>query len=244
MEQTKKIALYDIARNREVIFVETMNELNSRVKLIDISPYNLVRKSALLRLLVIDGSRFYNVINRIYRQKISIKLTYSPHQGHSLSTFDDPNSGFITYIYFHDENGEECDLSKFLKLPAIKINNPQLKDYLKENRIAEEYSIEELIKLIANAHGGVHFENWDNVSGFMETNSSSPFNINSNSKMHDLIDNAAGIIYKMLEPLYKIVCENIKTTEPIAHEATTFIIVNNEKLKLTSTIGGLRNDPS
>lgn len=238
MVQTKTIGLFTIDRNREVIFVETLKELNFRVKSNDRSSYNLVRKSSLLRLLVIDGSKFYTVINKGYRQKIVLKLTMSFHQGHSLSTFDDPNSGFITYTYFDDENGEECDLPKFLKLPAIKINNPQLKNYLHGKRIAEEYSIAELIQLIANAHGGVHTENWDTVSGFMATNSSSPFNINPNSKMHDLINNAAEIIYTMLEPLRKTVFENTRKTEPIAFEETTIVEMGGQKMKITSTIGG------
>ena len=245
MTQAKTIGLFSIDRNREVIFVETMKELNLRVKSNDRSSYNLVRKSALLRLLVIDGSKFYTVINRTYQQKTSLKLTVSFHQGHSLSTFDDPNSGFVTHTYFDNENGEECALPSFLKLAAIKINNPQLKEYLHQNRIAEEYSIAELIQLIANAHGGVHFANWDNVTGFIATDSSSPFNINPNSKMHDLIDNAAEIIYKMLEPLGKMVFENLRTTLPIAQEGTTLVKVGDQKLKFTSIIGGeLKKDSS
>lgn len=229
--------LFTVDRNREVIFLETLKELNFRVKSNDRSSYNLVRKSALLRLLVIDGSKFYTVINKRYRRKIVLKLTYSYHQGSSLSTFNDPNSGFITYRYFNDENGEECDLPKFLKLPAIKINNPQLKSYLHINKIAEEYSIAELIQLIANAHGGVHFENWDNVSDFMATNSSSPFNINSNSKTHDLIDNASEIIYAMLKPLEEIVFENILKTKPVAVEETAIVEAGGQKMKFTSLIG-------
>ncbi len=232
------IELFSIERNRELIFIETLKELNLRVKSKDQSPYNIIRKSALLRLLVIDGSKFYTVINRGYQKKIALKLLVSFHQGHSLSTFDDPDSGFVTHTYSENENGEDFTLPNFLKLPAIKINNPQLKEYLHQNRIAEEYSIAELIQLIANAHGGVHFENWDSVSGFIATDSSSPFNINSNSKMHNLIDNASEIIYRMLEPLKELVFENLHKTSPIAQEVTKYVTLGNEEFKITSMIGG------
>ncbi|MEO9257077.1 MAG: hypothetical protein ABI207_01770 [Crocinitomicaceae bacterium] len=246
MTQEKTIELFSIDRNRELIFIETMKELNYRVKSKDKSPYNIIRKSALLRLLVIDGSKFYTVINKKYNLKIDLNLTFNFHQGHSLSTFDDPNSGFVTHKYFDDENGEKCTIPKFLKLPAIKTNNPQLKNYLNhENRIAEEYSNAELIQLIANAHGGVHIANWDIVSDFIASDSSSPFNINQNSKMHDLIDNIAEIIFTMLEPLSKMVFENIQKTPPVAYETESVVINGDQKLKITSRITAqLKKDSS
>ena len=225
------VKLYSIKRNREVIFIESIKELNHRIKSKNNSAYNLVRKGAILRLLIIDGSKLYNTINHDYSLKLVKKLTCSPNQGHSLSTFEDPNSGFRTIKYFVDKNGENYSIPKFLKLPAIQINNPQLKEYLDKNHVFEEYDISKIIKLIANAHGGVHFENWgDEISSFIATDASSPFNLNTNSKLHEIIDNISEIILDYLDPLGKKVYYNLKSTKPLAHEFTqTFEIQKNKK---------------
>jgi hypothetical protein len=61
MNKTKAINLYHLDRNREVIFIETYKELIGWSTSIWKTPYSIVRKAALLRFLIIDGSKFMSI---------------------------------------------------------------------------------------------------------------------------------------------------------------------------------------
>ena len=52
--------LYSIQRNREVIFLESLRELQNRKG--KKSPYYLVRQGAILRFLLVEGEKFYEKI--------------------------------------------------------------------------------------------------------------------------------------------------------------------------------------
>lgn len=210
------IPLYDIRRNREVVFVENIKELEKRIQLNSRTPYNIIRKSAILRLLFIDGSTLFSLINQNYQKKIRIPLKFQYRKAHSLSTEENSGSSVTTFTYVMDQDGDEVSISKFLELDCILINDPKLKEYLSENNIQEKYNVRELIKLIANCHGGVHFENWSNIPSFVTTGEFSPFNINVNSRMHEIIDNCASILLKGIEPLTLDVLNNLKTTKPVS----------------------------
>lgn len=221
----KTVTLYDLTRNRELIFIESFKELYLRVNSKSRDPYNLIRKSAILRFLIIDGGKFYISINRPYRIKIKMFLKGGFLQGHSLSSISNQNSYFTRFTYTFDESCKEIDISEFLKLPVIRINSPQLKRHIGKKLIREEYNVNQIIKLIANGHGGVHIEEWGNdIPGYILTDNTSPFNINTNSKLHDTIDNISELIIKTLEPLSKLVIDNLKTINGIAWESLPIIL--------------------
>lgn len=224
------IGLYSISRNRELIFMETLKELESRVHFQQKSPYNLVRKSALLRLLVVDGEKMYNTINRDYQIKLKTYLKSYTAVSHGLATFEPANSSFAIIEYRIEKTGEEFSIPKFLDLPVVMINNPQLKEYLDYDHVEESYNVQGIIKLVANAHGGVHIKKWGGaISSYIATGADSPFNINQNSVLHELIDNTSRILLNMLEPLRKEVHENLKKTKPIAYESRADVKIEDNK---------------
>ena len=59
---------------------------------------------------------------------------------------------------------------------------------------------------------------WDKVSVDLMSDRSSPFNINWNSLLHDMIDNIVEIILNLLNPLVNKVNQNILVAKPIAWE--------------------------
>lgn len=224
---TQTIQLHSIRRNRELIFIETIRELNSRKNIR--TPYNLARQSAMLRFLVIDGSKFFNEINKPFKLKLGSKISTDRNYGNSMSSGDVGGSAFEILLHKVNENGEFFTIPNFLKLPAIRIQDKKLKEYLDKNHIAEEYSIHDIIKLVANAHGGVHVEAWENIHPHLMTDATSPFNINSNSKLHDIIQYTSDFILKALDPLGETVFNNITNRQPTAVEATTTVYVKDKE---------------
>lgn len=207
---------YSIQRNRQVIFIETLRELIQRKKIR--TPYNLVRQSAILRFLLIDGSKFYNEINKSFKLKLGSGIKKELRQASSISSTNFGGGSFQIFFYKVDENESMVNIPTFLKLLAIKIQDQTLKNYIQANHIKEEYSIQEIIKLLANAHGGVHFETWENIHFSLMVEPSSPFNINTNSKLYDIIENVADFILTALEPLASLIQGTVSRTKPISFE--------------------------
>ena len=112
------------------------------------------------------------------------------------------------------------NMDNLLKLPVLKVVNPVLKKYLTKEHIKEEYTLRTLIKLVANAHGGVHIEEWKNVPVDLMTDSNSPYNINSNSKLYDLMNNITELVLLALKPLIQAVSNNFKSTRPVGREVS------------------------
>ena len=209
---------YSIQRNRQVIFMESLIELIVRQKLR--TPYNLVRQSAILRLLLIDGGKLYSEINRPFKFKLGAKISSGTNSGNSISSADTNRSAFEMYFHKTSKNGEFIGLESFLSLPAIRTNNQDIKKYCDINHIKENYSIREIIKLVANAHGGVHFEKWNNIPPQLMTDPISPFNINDNSKLHDIVLYVSIFVAEALKPLADHVYIELKRTKPTSVEAT------------------------
>lgn len=237
--KAKTIGLYSIRRNRELIFMETLKDLENRLYFQQKSPYNLVRKSALLRLLVIDGEKFYNTINREYKIKLETPIKSYTRSSHGLATFEPASSSFITAEYRIEKEGELFSIPKYLALPIVMINNPHIKEYLDNDHIKETYSVSGIIKLVANAHGGVHFKKWgEEVSSYIATDADSPFNINQNSVLHEVIDNTINVILNMLNPLREAVHENLKKTKPIVYESSVTVeVINKDNQRSNGSIG-------
>lgn len=226
--------LYSSSRNKESIFLDAVTELRQRLYSGQKTPYNMVRKSAILRLLVIDGTRFYQDINKKYKLDLIIKLESQDFTGHSLSSADPSHSNYTIKLFNISNNGEEINIVNFLKLPIIRIDNSQLTDFIKKQQtessknkkenslLKTEYDISSIIKLIANGLGGVHFSSWNNnqIPRQLMTDDSSPFNLNSNSKLHSIIDNLSIITLEMLAPLINVVENNLQSTAPISTEVS------------------------
>ena len=211
-------ALYSLRDNRETIFIESLNELKERIGKKE--PYSLIRKSAILRFLLVDGSRFYNEIHRNYKIDLKSQISMTNYLGFGASSENNANRSALFIKYYLDTNGEWMNIAKFLEQPILEIDNPKLNDYfeIEEEHILKKYNVNQFVKLIANAHGGVHVKKWDKVSVDLMSDRSSPFNINWNSLLHDMIDNIVEIILNLLNPLVNKVNQNILVAKPIAWE--------------------------
>jgi hypothetical protein len=221
MKNIEQLKLYSISRNREYIFLEILNELKSRIKESKNEAYNLVRIGAILRLLFVDGSKYYNVINSRYKLKLGAKLLCSVNDVSGLSTLYDKNDHTQFLIFGVKKDGDYYNISNFLKLKVVYLNIPTLLDEKKSSHIKMEYNVNELIKLFANAHGGVHLENWkDDIHNFLSSHPLSPYNINENSDFYLIIKNISLVLLKMVESLEKEVKRNLQETLPIAYQKT------------------------
>jgi len=210
---------YDLRTNRERIFIEMINELNWYVKNGNKNPYSLTRKAAILRLLLIDNGGLFVSIAKPYRMKLKVKLKFTTAEAHSLSNRENPRSKYMLFKYLISEDGDEITLKTFLTSTALWIDDPYIKEHIDGKHVLEKYCIRNIIKLVANAHGGVHMERWENIPSFILTNSHSPFNINSNSKLHDIIDYTSEITLHALLLLRTNVTENLRNTKPISIES-------------------------
>ena len=222
--------LYSLRRNREVIFIETLRELSMRRNWRN--PYNLVRRAALLRFLLLEGNRYYDEINKNYHLSIEYEISSSSTRSDAASSNDKNACILVMGKYKFNPEGDSLSISQFLKLPVLKIHNPSLLQHVNEKKkISTTYSVGSLIKLIANGHGGVHIENWENVSGDLMTDHASPFNINENSMLHELIEDISTIVLQSLTPLADAVWSNINTTRPISWEAQAVATLVKEPIK-------------
>ena len=220
MKKTQQIELFSINRNREYIFVETIKELRNRLKRIDREPYNLVRISSILRLLFVDGSKYYSVINLNYRLKLGSKLLCSHNHSGGLSTMFGERDQ-ISYLKFGvKDKGDFFKISDFLNTKVIEIDIPTLLENSQSKHIKSEYNVRELIKVFANAHGGVHLENWSkDFHNFISVHPTSPVNINANSDFYSIIKNISAILLSMIEPLEEQVILNLQKTDPIGFQS-------------------------
>lgn len=220
MKKTEQIEIFSIDRNREYIFIETIKELRNRLEKSDREPYNLVRISSILRLLFVDGSKYYSAINLKYKIKLGSKLLCSHNESGGLSTMFEERDR-ISYLKFGlKDNGDFFKISDFLEVKVIEIYIPTLLENGKSKHIKSEYNVRELIKLFANAHGGVHLENWNkDFHNFISVHPTSPCNINANSDFYSIIRNISDILLAMIEPLEEQVNLNLQKTEPIAFQS-------------------------
>ena len=232
--------LYSLERNRDYIFIKTIEELQARVDSKTKDPYNLVRISALLRLLFIDGSKFYNIVNSTFKIKLGVRLMCTFQDCHGLSTIFDKNDHIKYMIIIEDKDGDLFSIDKILLLKIIDIKIPTLEEYLNAQNLKMEYDINGMIKLFANAHGGVHIDKMEEkMHNFLFSHSGSPFNLNSNSDFYNVMFNVSSILLKAIAPLTNEVKLKLKTAKPIVQESrfefkgigiiSTGISLNNAK---------------
>jgi hypothetical protein len=210
--------LYSIRRNREVIFLEALNELGS-IKQFK-TPYTLVRQSAILRFLLIDGQKYYLEINKPYRLNLGAKISSNSLYNTSISSDTPIGSRYEILLHEINHQGEFFKIPNFLKLPAMKIDSLYLKKHINDEHIKYEYTVQDIIKLVANAHGGVHSEGWEDIHPELMTNSHSPFNINSNSKLHDIMKSISNFVLVSLRPLRVCTINNVRNTRAIGAEVS------------------------
>ena len=220
------ISLFTLERNRERIFVDCMGEIrqrNNRNK----SVYGLVRRSAILRMLLTEGTPFYQLINRKYKIKFELPIIRQEFRGEGITTTKEvANTISYTYKYSISETGEQINLQSFLKFTIIEIINEDLKKLLHLNKVSDTYTVSDIIKLIANCHGGVHFDEWKGqVPSSLMTERSSPFNINTNSFLYDVLQNITEIVIIYLTPLWNEVVKSLMETKPLGVEASKTVKV-------------------
>lgn len=212
--------LYSLERNRDYIFIKSIEELQARVNSKTKDPYNLVRISALLRLLFIDGSKFYNIVNSSYKLKLGTRLMCSFQDYGGISTIFQETDHIKYMILIEDENGDFFTIDKVLSLKIIDIKIPTLEQYLSSQNLKMEYDINGMIKLFANAHGGVHIDKMEEkMHNFLFAHSGSPFNLNSNSDFYNVMFNVSSILLKAIAPLTNEVKLKLKTAKPMAQES-------------------------
>lgn len=205
---------YSLNHNRELIFIESLKELETRIG--NKTPYSLVRKASVLRLLLISDSKYYPLINKNYNLKITFNYRIVPNEIESINVRSEESKIFTTNRLIFDESIENQSIDVFLSQVVMKNHNPTYTEFLELNHIEKEYSVCKIINLIANAHGGVHLEKkWKGIinENVIYSDETSPFNINFNSKLHEIIDDISIICLESLRPLV----EKIKTqkTKPI-----------------------------
>lgn len=215
---TKTIELYNLRINREMIFAEFVKELTYRVFIESSTPYNLVRKGAILRSFLVERHRLIDLVNRNYRFKFKTNVKATRLKSDGLGTANPARDMFWVTSYENHTDGDEISIKKLLALPVLELDNQRLNQFLDVDYIEQKYSYRDIIKLVANAHGGVHFNGWENdkVCSLLQTDEGSPFNINSNSKLHNIINDCSILTLKMVQPLVDAVNENIRSPKPLA----------------------------
>lgn len=220
---------YSLNHNRELIFIDCLKELESRIE--EKNPYALVRKASILRLILLTDGGYYLKVNN-YNLKFKFKYKTEPYTIIINNAEQNEKKIFTTYKLSFDEETEELPIDKFLNQTVMVNKNPSYVEFLKLSHIDEEYTVLKIINLIANAHGGVHIEKtWkDIVDGHkIFADETSPFNINFNSRLHDIIDDISTICIKAMKPLVDKI--NSQESKPlgIILKSNTSNVSNDEK---------------
>lgn len=188
--------------NSENLFIETIDDIKK--KLVTQSTYDFLKISGMLRLLLLD--KLVDTANKKHKLKIAyianpvnegiealVNLGLGVTFANEVDSLNPDLSGY--------KNGpKEYKKDDFLKIKPL---------YLHGNY----YSIKDIINLIANAEGGVHFE--ENVSrdknkDMSEFNRS--FYVLGRPAITLLIRPITQISVKSLEPLYNLIKEEQKKT--------------------------------
>ncbi len=119
------------------IFLNTLDELRYRNRINHYSEYDLLRSSALIRQLFLDGGKsLTDLVNKSYGVKLKFRV---------IAAVNDEREGNFLYQNIYPINDKYIELKQqdFLKITIIKVNN-------------YEYSILETIKHACHVLGGVH----------------------------------------------------------------------------------------
>jgi hypothetical protein len=125
------------------LFLATLNELENYLAVGD--DYSMLRASALLRQMLMDGSPLIHQVNRVYRLQISFPVCGFKYRETALSMAPDFYSA-IGGIHSSGSLSHQMQFSRtddFLNTKVVKLG-------------AELLSVGDLISISANVLGGVH----------------------------------------------------------------------------------------
>lgn len=196
----KKNVSSEVSRN--IFFIDLCNDLNNLSQ--KQSTYNLIRSSLILRLLLIDKDNILLDFSKTNNVEIELYandtlLNGSPFSNKEirgiLKVLENLRSGTNHYKYFD-----------FNHLPLKKYNIEEFKDIICitfESSPKYCFSVDNVIRLISNKHGGSHLE-----TSFDSTDIESfhfdrfnPFSMSNNNYFLEIIEIVSKIILKSLNPL-------------------------------------------
>lgn len=124
----------------EMHFLQTLNELASRAY--SNLDYDLKKSFGLVRSLIIDSPSLIDIANQ--KHKLKIKFEVAKNESNTINV--DPQHEFKSPYPNSNMDNLIISRDKFLMLEVVKIDN-------------YNYSIKDIIHIIANTMGGVHYEN-------------------------------------------------------------------------------------
>lgn len=200
---------YNSQISREIFFLDCINDLAKCYE--SNNSYHLIRSSVLLRMLIIDDG--IGKISKNYRVKMSFAVNSKDLDGNPLSTRnlqDLPNkmmqfSKTVPTYYKLDLIGapiQQLKLDKFRKKICISIKTV-------DNAI--NFSVDNIIKLVANNHGAAHLESSFEASEFesFHWNDFNPLSLTNNSQYIKRLKEIIYIMIEGLKPLIQKVYQNL-----------------------------------
>lgn len=219
--------------SHEIFFIDCINDLifclNSKIS------YHLIRSSGILRMLLLDGG--LNTISKNYNLQIQFLANQEQILGSPLTgkeTVEIKNllknshrlGSNINALYLTYEPLQSYSLEKFIEKICLKIERD--KTY--------NFSVENIIKIIANKHGAAHLESTfdsSTVDSFHMGNFS-PFSMKYDNFFLEKIKEIIIISITALLPLCNEIIKNLVKydNENIQVEDSSFAyIMTNEEIK-------------
>lgn len=128
--------------NNEELLISTLKELQERI--FEPSSYDLLMTSGLLRKLILDSSPLLHLVNRSYK----IKVRFPVVKDRVIPKVNCDPSFSMRNVYTDFFNENEVDWLKLDEFLAVSI--------IEDDKF--QYSIRDVILLIANKCGGIHFD--------------------------------------------------------------------------------------
>ncbi len=185
--------------SREIFFIDCLNDLRNCA--IYGSSYNLIRASVLLRMLLLD--RGISTIAKNYEFKLKLLANAHDMGGTNLTSKQigdvwnvlkplqnrAPSLSHLTLIY---EPLKEHTLDQFLARTCISFGDKEF-----------NFSVANVIKLLANNHGAAHLESSFDSSQLdsFHLDDFNPFSINNGNKFLLKIKEIIMIVLEALKPL-------------------------------------------
>jgi hypothetical protein len=218
---------YTLDANREIILIECRADIQSLCRLPP-TPYNLVRIASLLRFLFISEGGFVNLLNKKFKYKLRkpLKPVYSTEHGLSSIYKTHGQATYLSKFVFSKEN-PTLKINELLNTVVLSSDHPYLKSFLEKRHIESSYTLQSLIKLISNGHGGSHIEmNWENIPIHIACDTLSPFNINPQSILNDIIRHSAFALLYLSEELF--LTSKLRMKQGRISSASVEVKINNK----------------
>jgi hypothetical protein len=134
--------------NHDQLFIETMNDLKSRVDA-PRSEYEAIMSSALLRKLLLDSPTLVDLANRSRRMSIEFVVNGRPPIWKALG--EEPPTAYAI------EDGFDPETALVKPLPMTVTRDRLLSSMVAVYR-GQEITAKTLLRYVANTAGGVHFD--------------------------------------------------------------------------------------